>query len=211
MAARKSKKRTLRALSGALIKDLPTLEDWDQIIDELEGVSDRSAAILISAHAEDALSALIVSRFKVQCVADLEALYDRDGALSSFFSKIHLGYVMGLYDAETKGDLEVIRRVRNAFAHAPRPISFRTAEIIDECKKLKTINNHTHPVRKIFEWDYSRASPDNYRELFVVTGLNMQMLFNSTINETLRKELEVLKTIVSRLSLKRRSGSSPEG
>jgi hypothetical protein len=70
MAARKSKKRTLRALSGALIKDLPTLEDWDQIIDELEGVSDRNAAILISAHAEDALSALIVSRFQVQCEAD---------------------------------------------------------------------------------------------------------------------------------------------
>ena len=41
MAARKSKKRTLRALSGALIKDLPTLEEWNQIIAELEGVSEE--------------------------------------------------------------------------------------------------------------------------------------------------------------------------
>jgi hypothetical protein len=36
---------------------------------------------------------------------------------------------MGIIDDDAVHDLNVIRRIRNAFAHAPRPIDFSAIEI----------------------------------------------------------------------------------
>lgn len=47
-----------------------------------------------------------------------------------------MAYALDLISAETKNDLDYIRHVRNAFAHARTEVSFDTPEIGNECRKL---------------------------------------------------------------------------
>jgi hypothetical protein len=99
MQSRESKKRTLRTLDEGIIT---SREEWTAVFNEITGVSDRSAAILLSSHVEDSLSSSIESRLMEVSESALKPLYDRGGALSGFFAKIHLGYAMGLFDEITR-------------------------------------------------------------------------------------------------------------
>ena len=158
------KKRTLRTLS----EDEPSREEWRVIGNELKSSSDRSVAILIAAVVERMVADLIADNLPRHSAEVLRRLYARDGALSSFFSVINLGYAMGLYDDKIRDDLDIIRRIRNSFAHTRKPINFGTIEISDECKKIKTINDFshpvsiTHPIEKIYSDD---------RWIYINTGL----------------------------------------
>jgi DNA-binding MltR family transcriptional regulator len=163
------KKRTLRTLR----EDEPSKEEWEVIGKEITSTSDRSAAILLAANVENAVAKLIAENLTRNSSQVLESLYARDGALSSFFSVINLGYAMGLYDDKIRDDLDTIRRIRNSFAHARRPINFATIEISDECKKIKTINDSSHPVSKTY---FLKRHPiekrnSDARKIYLNTGL----------------------------------------
>jgi DNA-binding MltR family transcriptional regulator len=198
MKSRHTRKRTLRTLDK---DDITSVEEWAQIAQEIAGVSDRSAAILVAAHVDVALSHLIEAELFLPLEEDaLKPLYERDGALSTFFSKIHLGYAMFLYDDKTRDDLEVIRRVRNAFSHVRRSISFDTAEIVEECKKLQTMNDHTHEVYKAFDWQtygYEQFEKLNNRRRFVLTGLSINLHFIIHSVSKQRKTLEAIKAVIA--------------
>jgi len=50
--------------------------------------------------------------------------------MGSFANKIIMGQAIGLYGQQTRRNLDIIRAIRNAFAHAKRPISFGDDELI---------------------------------------------------------------------------------
>ena len=56
--------------------------------------------------------------------------------MSSFYCKNLLGFGLGLYSRKTLDDLEIIRKIRNAFAHSARPITFETDQISKAVAKL---------------------------------------------------------------------------
>jgi hypothetical protein len=124
-------KKSLRKLSET------NQEDAIAVILELLTVSDRSAAILGGAFVEHALEKAIIDRLPVNNQNTIEKLTARDGALNSFFSKTHLGYAMGLYGAEVADELDIIRTVRNLFAHSMKRLTFETKEVAEEIAKLR--------------------------------------------------------------------------
>ncbi len=78
---------------------------------------------------------------KQRTISDEEtsAALTRDGrALTTFSNKIYLAHAMGLIDEITRADLNIIRNIRNIFAHAMGHVSFANPEIQQECNKLKT-------------------------------------------------------------------------
>src|SRR5580704_5762255 len=85
---------------------------------------------------------------------DKRYLFESDGGpLSSFHGKILIGFAIGMYGPATRHDLLAIKRIRNAFAHAPRSINFDTPEIISECTRLsylqaarENIERHIMPL-----------------------------------------------------------------
>jgi len=206
MKSRQSKKLTLRTIDK---DDITSVEEWAEIFQEINGVSDRSAAILVAAHVDVELSSLIEAELLLSVEEEaLKPLYERDGALSTFFSKIHLGYAMSLYDDKTRDDLEVIRRVRNAFSHVRRSINFNTSEIVKECKKLQTMSDHTHEVYKTFDWrkvGYQEFEKLDYRHQFILTGLSINLHFIIYSVSKRNKTLEVLKAIMANFKAQRES------
>jgi DNA-binding MltR family transcriptional regulator len=48
------------------------------------------------------------------------------GPLSEFSARIKVGFAMYLFGRETRDDLEIIRRIRNLFAHQSTVLTFAT-------------------------------------------------------------------------------------
>ncbi|MCW2350984.1 hypothetical protein [Sphingobium sp. B12D2B] len=53
---------------------------------------------------------------------------------STFAAKITLGRALNIYGSEMEGRLNTIKRIRNQFAHAPRPIDFSHPSIEEACE-----------------------------------------------------------------------------
>src|SRR5262249_47141854 len=63
-------------------------------------------------------------------------LFTGNGALASFSSRIQVASALGLLTREQRANLDYIREIRNAFAHATKPIRFATPEIKAVCALL---------------------------------------------------------------------------
>ena len=62
-----------------------------------------------------------------------------DGPMN-FAVKIRLGYGLGIYGPDSRDDLDIIRHVRNLFAHSKENMIFIDDTIIALCDEIKWIN-----------------------------------------------------------------------
>jgi hypothetical protein len=81
---------------STLIRQRPTLQDFDQLDREVKYVHPRSATILLAAEVELNLELSILTKLPRNDNETTKLLVDRDGPLSSFYAKIHLAYAMGI-------------------------------------------------------------------------------------------------------------------
>ena len=63
-------------------------------------------------------------------------LFTQYGPLSTFSSRTDLAYVLGLIDAETRREINLVRKIRNEFAHRHEPTSFEFPSIRDQCREF---------------------------------------------------------------------------
>jgi DNA-binding MltR family transcriptional regulator len=119
-----------------LIRSEPTLVDLPMMVIEFYGESDR-AAILLSAALIDVAIEVALSRLLRDDNNTLFDLFDHEGPLGSFSRKIKMGFALNLYDRHTNHDLEIIRQLRNGFAHDRRHLRFDTPEVANMCKHLR--------------------------------------------------------------------------
>jgi hypothetical protein len=97
--------------------------------------NDRGAAILLAANAELCLR-YAIKRHLVTIDEAERTLFHSSGPLRSFEAKIRIGFTMGLFGEQTKQNLDCIKAIRNAFAHAIIPMSFETAEVKAVCELM---------------------------------------------------------------------------
>ena len=88
-------------------------------------------AILGCVIVEHDLDVLLRRRFKRNDDETWKSLQDEKGPLQTFYSKIVLGYAFKIYDEKVVKDLNIIRTIRNAFAHSRMLLNF------EHPKKLK--------------------------------------------------------------------------
>jgi DNA-binding MltR family transcriptional regulator len=139
-------KRSLRTLSRAQLTDD---DDIAILFDEVH--ADRSYCIILASMIERHLEQAIIERLRLINKDAEKPLFDREGALSTFFGNIHLGYALGLFSDTVRDDLNVIRRIRNAFAHSSLPITFESPEVSDEIGKLQTRYSLAHDYPDVSE------------------------------------------------------------
>jgi hypothetical protein len=94
-------------------------------------------AITLAAILEHELDALLRPRISRNNDDTWRLLTSENGPLRSFFTKILMGYALKIYDNEIKAYLDIIRNVRNAFAHARGVIDFDNELIVKELSKIK--------------------------------------------------------------------------
>lgn len=128
----------------------------------LDTESDRAVAILACTTLEDALEDAIRSRMVALSTDAAGHLFSGEGPLSTFSAKTKVGFALGLYGSKANADLNCIRDIRNAFAHAKVPIAFDTKEVADAISTLNAPERLPRAERKFWpvKQNYLLATQD---------------------------------------------------
>jgi hypothetical protein len=121
-----SKKSPLRLL----LKHIPTPEEYQVAWESVRKDGSRGSVILAGTLVEDSLRALLISRMAPGVEKDgPKDLFGPMKPLSSFSAKIRMGFALKLYGERTFHDLELLRELRNLFAHGTLAIDFDTPDV----------------------------------------------------------------------------------
>jgi hypothetical protein len=121
-----------------------TYEDHKIAIDEIQGSPDRAAAIVATAILETILEEGIVDRLLPMSNKHRDALFGGEASFATFSAKINLGLSLGLYGGKAKSDLNLIRKIRNEFAHHANR-SFGHPEISKSCALITNYRTEPEP------------------------------------------------------------------
>jgi hypothetical protein len=103
---------------------------------ELIRATDRAFVIVWCAVVEDNLRLWLVKNMRHLSSDDEDKLFSGYGPLSSFSARIGVAFAFSLIGEKTKYKLNIIREIRNSFAHTGAPLSFGTPEVINVCRLL---------------------------------------------------------------------------
>ena len=100
------------------------------LADTFDKESDRGCAIIGAEIASGRLESLLRSFFRsdAQSKKQVDTLFKGFGPLSTFSARIQMAYVMYLIPKIIRDRLEMMRKIRNHFAHSPTPASFVDTE-----------------------------------------------------------------------------------
>ena len=121
-------------------------DDWETFLHEFAHESDRASAVLGATYLDELLGKLIAS-FLIDDKKAIDALLSPSqpyAPLSSFSAKIIMAYCLGLIDKIQYHDLNIIKRIRNLFAHGLQGLEFQDGQISKEINKLRI-----HRIAKI--------------------------------------------------------------
>jgi DNA-binding MltR family transcriptional regulator len=118
-----------------LIRSEPTFNHLPLMEMEFYGESDRAVILLSAALAELGLEVALKKLFREDMSA--EDLFDWNGPLGDFAGKIKLSFALSLFNQTTKHDLDLIRQLRNGFAHSRHPLQFASPQVANMCRHLK--------------------------------------------------------------------------
>lgn len=138
MARGGSKGKSKRTIYDLSREPITTLDETSTWFEEMRTGNDRVCAVIGSAALDITLRFVIrESLVSYDEDPDLNSLFEAKGAiLADFSARIEMAHALGLISSDEKADLDRIRRIRNAFAHAPKSISFQTPEVADQCMAL---------------------------------------------------------------------------
>jgi len=102
--------------------------------------SDRARAVLFGSLVETNLQRLIASKMRNDLnSADRKQLFEYEGAIGSFGSKILVAYALKFIGPLTRFDLQLIKLLRNEFAHSRMTFDFETPEVQKVCELFRII------------------------------------------------------------------------
>jgi DNA-binding MltR family transcriptional regulator len=145
-----------------LLKQVPSPQEYQVAWENVRKDGSRGSVILAGTLVEDSLRALLISRMAPGVEKDgSKDLFGPMKPLSTFSAKIRMGFAMKLYGERTFDDLELLKKLRNLFAHGRLAIDFNTPEV-------KSAINQFHC--------HSRGERDPRKRFYSVTTLLLSHL-----------------------------------
>jgi DNA-binding MltR family transcriptional regulator len=115
-------------------------EEFKDFLDNLSTEGDRGAAILAATMLEALLEELLTTKMRPLNKSQKSVLFDGDSPLATFSAKIKIAHAFSIISDDVCANLDLIREIRNAFAHAKRNLSFSTKEVSDVCARLRLLD-----------------------------------------------------------------------
>lgn len=110
-------------------------EDLARFVDELKKETDRGLPLvgiaLIDEKLRDTLEAFFVSNKSTKKLLD-----EPNSPLGTFSARIDACYALGLINEYEYQEINLLRKVRNEFAHAKHGVSFKSDKILGLCSSL---------------------------------------------------------------------------
>jgi DNA-binding MltR family transcriptional regulator len=112
---------------------------FDELFEALSRESDRGLILVSASHLDEALERLLRARFSIEhkkSKSMIDPLFNTFGPLSTFSAKIKMSYAIDLIEKWVYRDLEILRKLRNEFAHSIKPAVFDSVEVAKLTEKL---------------------------------------------------------------------------
>lgn len=112
--------------------------DWKEVkksFEDMKDLSERGWVIVNVSTLDEQLTALFRAFF-VDVPRTVDQLLEDPGILSTFGARIKLAFLLGLISEREHRLLNLIRKIRNDFAHNSRIISFSKSPIKERCLEL---------------------------------------------------------------------------
>src|ERR1051325_2432349 len=90
------------------------MADYSELFDDVEAQSDRAAVVLCAARLDRGLEELFRKKLRDDAP---NSLFEHGGALRDFAARIELAYALDWIHYATRTDLNILRKMRNDFAH----------------------------------------------------------------------------------------------
>lgn len=142
-----------------MTRDPIMVERFVEVWRSLKKESDRGSVIVAAAVLEDQLEELLKNRL-VQNSDQSDPLFDgANSAIGTFSAKIELAYRIGAISQKVRQSVNILRRLRNDFAHFADEINFESNSVKDRTRNLLTLN------RELVELIWSGVREDIYKEI----------------------------------------------
>ena len=113
------------------------VKHWNEFEKEFHDESDRAVVVLAAAKLDEYLRIVISKRLISTTKSSQEDdLLGSNRPISTFSSRIELAYRIGLIDSKTSRTLNLIRRLRNDFAHGPPGMSLNLSPGADRIREM---------------------------------------------------------------------------
>jgi len=119
-------------------RELRNMQEFEDFRISLLSESDRGCVLMAAAFIEDKISQLLQA-YMVYNETIQKKIFEGNGALATFSSKIDISFLLGLIPKNIYNDLGILRKLRNDFAHNAKSITFQTDYIKDRCNSLQVI------------------------------------------------------------------------
>jgi hypothetical protein len=151
----------------ALIEQIPSDDDLNHIVHEIYHSEARGAALVASTQVEEILRRFLKGFMVPLSIPLEEGLFDRDAPLSSFSKLIRVAFAFKLIDQTVRHHLDIVREIRNTFAHAMVHVTFETPAIQTACLLLP----------RYFEEFEGGISPDHPKARYIGATTRLMKLF----------------------------------
>ena len=118
-----------------VLKEYPNLKDFLPYLDELNRESPRGKVLISTGYLEQMLKEILSSFLMKDKIVD-ELFEGGNAPLGTFSARAKLAYTLGLISELEFHDIDLIRRIRNDFAHDMKA-SFLNAGVKSRCSHLK--------------------------------------------------------------------------
>lgn len=106
-----------------------------RFIGEFDSESDRAVVILGAARVDQLLGELLRGLL-LPCASSKDELFEMDGPLGTFSSRIAMGHRIGLLNADFTQSLTLLRKCRNSFAHQVSGCSMQNGSEADRIREF---------------------------------------------------------------------------
>jgi DNA-binding MltR family transcriptional regulator len=139
---------TLQAAERSMTNWLSTSSQDIAVLSEINrGASDRALGIIAASLVEIHLTKLIEQAFIAETRSGSrgtvrERMFQSSGPLGTFSTKIRLAYLMGMIGEELFKNLDIMKEIRNRFAHRTEIGSFDHPEISSRCFNFTLVDKY---------------------------------------------------------------------
>ena len=127
-------------------------DHWSGFFRELKGESDRGTALLYAAWIDHLLEQKLRLHFSKGNAKQRDQLFEETGAFHTFASKVSAAFCLGWLDPDVRHDIDLIRRIRNLFAHQIHGLS------MDSLRVRAFVDTFRIPPREFLDWGQLRAA-----------------------------------------------------
>lgn len=142
------------------------------------GSSARDRIISVTSFLDEQLKWLIVTKLgRIPSNTEMGDIFEGYGLLGSFANRITLCSVFGILPDEIKGELRILKKIRNEIAaHEYGPLTFETPELVAECQNLR--------MTKIIKVDFGNEAEQCFVASSLWISLTLILCLQMTIQQS---------------------------